>query len=445
MNNGTHRVFLLLLIVVVALAALQALPPTTIGSYEVKPVHILSDIRPADTVETVIDLPKPVVKPAVAQAPKRPVPKGMVCIEDYGGREGHGMSPFYQALKDRAHLGRPVRIAYFGDSFIEGDILTADLRTLLQQKFGGCGVGFVDMASPFTPLRPTVRHSAQGFTDHNVMNRAGYDRARLSMSCRYAVPGRSATATFAGVKAPARLDSFDRATLYLSSFSPVRVSIHSGDTTLTHTTHGDGSLEAISTTGRSRSATFSIAADSAATCYGVALEGEEGIVLDNFSLRGSSGIPLASIPQKHLAEMNAVRPYDLIVLQFGLNVASKKQMKYDAYVKQMKRVVQHFKQAFPAAGILIVSVGDREDKIDGELRTMPGVKALVKYQQLMASEEEVAFWNLYEGMGGEGAIRRMADTKPAEAGKDYTHINRRGGKRIAGILYKTLLFGYAQY
>lgn len=168
-------------------------------------------------------------------------------------------------------------------------------------------------------------------------------------------------------------------------------------------------------------------------------------MLDNFSLRGSSGIPLASIPQKHLAEMNAVRPYDLIVLQFGLNVASKKQMKYDAYVKQMKRVVQHFKQAFPAAGILIVSVGDREDKIDGELRTMPGVKALVKYQQLMASEEEVAFWNLYEGMGGEGAIRRMADTKPAEAGKDYTHINRRGGKRIAGILYKTLLFGYAQY
>ena len=75
---------------------------------------------------------------------------------------------------------------------------------------------------------------------------------------------------------------------------------------------------------------------------------------------------------------------------------------------------------------------------------MPGVKALVGYQQMMAAEEGVAFWNLYEAMGGEGAIRRMAEAKPAEAGRDYTHINRRGGKRLAGILFKTLVHGYSQ-
>ena len=40
----------------------------------------------------------------------------------------------------------PVRVAFMGDSFVEGDILTADLRELLQDTFSGGGVGFVPFA-----------------------------------------------------------------------------------------------------------------------------------------------------------------------------------------------------------------------------------------------------------------------------------------------------------
>ena len=59
------------------------------------------------------------------------------------------MDAFYAALKTRHTLGRPVRVAYFGDSFIEGDLITDHLRRLMQDKWGGCGVGFVDIASEF--------------------------------------------------------------------------------------------------------------------------------------------------------------------------------------------------------------------------------------------------------------------------------------------------------
>lgn len=41
-----------------------------------------------------------------------------------------------------------MRIAFFGDSFVEGDILTADLREKLQLAYGGGGT-----ASP-RPPRP---------------------------------------------------------------------------------------------------------------------------------------------------------------------------------------------------------------------------------------------------------------------------------------------------
>lgn len=446
MKNGTHRTALFLCLAMLVLLALRMVPAATVGGHELAAVDCLSDLVPEpEPVVPPVVVPKPVAK--AQQAVRDTCPPGMVCIVDYAPDSlARGMQPFYRALSRRAKLERPVRIAYFGDSYIEGDILTADLRAYLQQHFGGCGVGFVDIASPFTKLRSSVAHSATGWTEHNVLEKSGCDRSLLGISQRYAIPSDGATVTYRGVRDYTRLDSFDVATLYLTSSSPLSVTVTSNAAaTAEYATTGSGRVETVTERGPMGQVRFSLNNVGQAVCYGVALEGDHGVTLDNFSLRGSSGAPLASVPERHLAQLNAVRPYDLIVLQFGLNVASKKQLKYDAYVRQMRRVVDHLKQAFPEAGILIVSVGDREDRIDGELRTMPGVKALVGYQQVLAAEEGVAFWNLYEAMGGEGAIRRMAQASPPEAGKDYTHINRRGGKRIAGILYKALIHGYEQY
>lgn len=440
MNKGTVRTCLFLCTVLALLLLLGLLPGETVGEYEIKRVDIVADLRPAQEVPGVV-MPPAV---AAAQAARRDTcPAGMTCIEDYGDTTGHGMAPFYDALAARGSLGRPVRIAYFGDSFIEGDILTDELRRLLQERYGGCGVGFVDIASPFIKLRGNVRHSATGWSEHNVLEKGGLVTARLGLSCRYADGQAGSKVSYTAVGAEGATPAFDRATLYLTAAAPLTVSATAGDAEpVALTAGGSGEVEALTLEGPMTRAAFTLGAP--ATCYGVALEGRSGVVLDNFSLRGSSGTPLASVPESHLRQMARVRPYDLVVLQFGLNVAAKKQLKYDNYVRSMKTVIRHFRQAFPEAAILVVSIGDREDRTDGRLCTMPGVKALVGYQQMMAAEEGVAFWNLYEAMGGEGAIRRMAEAKPAEAGRDYTHINRRGGKRLAGILFKTLVHGYSQ-
>ena len=154
MKNGTHRTALFLCLAMLVLLALRMVPAATVGGHELAAVDCLSDLVPE---------PEPVVPPAVVpkaaakaqQAVRDTCPPGMVCIVDYAPDSlARGMQPFYQALSRRAKLERPVRIAYFGDSYIEGDILTADLRAYLQQHFGGCGVGFVDIASPFTKLAP---------------------------------------------------------------------------------------------------------------------------------------------------------------------------------------------------------------------------------------------------------------------------------------------------
>ena len=188
------------------------------------------------------------------------------------------------------------------------------------------------------------------------------------------------------------------------------------------------------------------AIDSTAYFYGVALDGKTGIILDNFSLRGSSGTTLRSISSQMLKEFNVLRPYDLIILQYGLNVASKNNLDYDYYYKMMLPNIDHLKKCFPQASILLIGVGDRDYKTeDGAVKTMPGVKSLIRYQQKIAAESHIAFWNLFEAMGGDESMMDLVNANPPKANYDYTHINFRGGRHLAELFYETLIYGKEQY
>lgn len=58
-----------------------------------------------------------------------------------------------------------------GDSFVEGDILSSDLREKLQLRFGGSGAGFAPMASPLTGFRRTIKTQSKGWDSYNIMQR----------------------------------------------------------------------------------------------------------------------------------------------------------------------------------------------------------------------------------------------------------------------------------
>ncbi len=450
MKNSPLKIFLLVLVVVLLLLPLQWLPDITVGNYEVKRVELLSDVLPdtlaAGELPALPALPSDTAR-AVASVPavrRDSCPKGVVCIEDYAGPGGQGMAPFYNALSRVKSLDRPVRVAYLGDSFIEVDILTSSLRRLLQQRFGGSGVGYLEMAPPYAANRATVVQRSGGWSTHCLLDKGKYERQRLSLSGRYFLPQGTAWTEVRGVKQP-RLDTAEVHTLYLRTSTQTEAGVKLGDgPMLAMRAAGTGRIEALTHTGRAGKVRWQVPAGGGVTCWGVAEESRHGVVVDNYSLRGSSGTVLAEIPLQNLSELNAVRPYDLVVVQFGLNVANKKQLNYSNYTAQMKTVVEHLKQAFPDAGILLVGVGDREDRINGELRTLPGILALSRYQQQLAADCQIAFWNLFQGMGGEGSIKRMAEAKPAEAGKDYTHINMHGGERVAKALFKAIMNGYEQ-
>lgn len=438
---------LLMFIVVGALLAMYLLPGVTVGGHVLRRVDILGDVRRGTQPVTEPDSllpPPPKVKPAFVDTCRA----GMTCIEDYSDSTLRGMTSFYRALDELAVQPRPVRIAYFGDSFIEADILTADLREMLQKRYGGCGVGFVTITSMTSGFRPTVRHSFGGWQSHSVMDSVFFDRSKQGVSGHYFIPNSGAYVELRGQKTYASLlDTCQRASIFFYNRGEVSLSVRvNRGEAVNETFQPIDDLQKMTVEGNIGSVRWAVERADSTLFYGLAMDGTSGITVDNFSLRGSSGLSLRSVPVWMMREFNEQRPYDLIILQFGLNVATERGRNYDRYIAGMQTTLQHLKSAFPQAGILVVSVGDRDYKTeDGDLRTMPGIKNLVRYQQNLAADESVAFWNMFEAMGGESSMAEMVHAKPSLANYDYTHINFRGGKHLAGLLYDALIYGKEQY
>jgi hypothetical protein len=74
-------------------------------------------------------------------------PSDSVSIQGYGCGMGH----FYAALArtEQKQPGAITRISHFGDSPISGDLISGAARTLLQEKFGDSGHGWILIAKPW--------------------------------------------------------------------------------------------------------------------------------------------------------------------------------------------------------------------------------------------------------------------------------------------------------
>ena len=351
-----------------------------------------------------------------------------------------GMAPLYRALDEADH--RVVRIAVLGDSYIEGDIFTGHLREFLQDRFGGRGVGFVPMTSDIAGFRRTVGHHFDGWTAHNANDHGGYDSRWSNLTGHYFFGRRGATVTFVGTDHLAHLDTCDRSTLYAvgQGTAAVMATVNGNEST-PFTLSPDGSVAAVSVDGPIGRVNWTVTGGGESMAFlGVAMEGNCGVVVDNFALRSASGVQLSTVSDQMFALLDQARHYDLVIIMYGLNVATKRSSKYEGYRERMTALIGRMKSAMPSTGFLVVSVGDREQRSGGQFKSIPGVVSLVNAQQDIAWEERVAFWNLYTAMGGEGSIVRMVDNH--EANLDYTHINARGGKRLARLLYDAIVWGY---
>ena len=377
---------------------------------------------------------------------KDSVPEGIVPIIDFSCEDSvRIMDSFYKALAESKNMDRPIRIAYFGDSFIGGDIVSADLRELLQKDFGGQGAGAVDLVQLYS--RATVIQKSNGLVNHLPTKREDFKFNLQSMNNIYATSDAIASATQIGTKTDhgTFTEKWSNSFLYFRPVNgtTVKCKIDGMDAKEVYSGKSD-KIQMVKVEGETHSVEWSFTGKGN-VFYFASNEGKNGIVLDNFGIVSVQGTHLKTIPQSTLEEFAAVRPYDLIIMQYGLNVASPdNNNNYKQYARGMKEVISNFHKAWPKASLLLVSVSDRCKKNqNGQPATMKGIKELVSVQRDIAKDSKIAYWDMFTAMGGDGAIGRLAAEGYAE--KDYIHLNPKGGKIIAKSFYDAIsnaIFNY---
>lgn len=476
LKNSTLRAWFLTLFVTMGIIGAGFIPAAEIFGITLQPVDILSDIKEpsegaveyeadierlemelaalaeaSDTIaiDTLPELP-PVRYEWLADKRsgyERRVPTidllkpdtthRIIAIEDFDTLS----TTRFERLVEKLASGEDVRIAFMGDSFVEGDILTSDLRSELQQSFGGRGVDFVPCDIPFATARRSVKRSASGWSSYSVMKpKSAPESLRdLFFISGYISEGKAgAKVRWQSTDIFPTIDSCSRARILLVSRDTSRVVVTLNDT-LSHEVEiaGDERLREIYIEAPYKSLSMRVA-EGKVVCYGASLEGDGGVAVDNFSVRSNNGHAIFGTGAQINRQAHDMLSYDLVVLQYGLNIMMPGQRNFSKYRDQLRDMIAYTERCFPNAAILVLGVSDRwiKDEETGRFKPIGSVDALTRHQRAAADSSRVAFWNTSEAMADLGGM--PAFVRNGWAAGDYTHLNYAGGRRIAESLARSI-------
>lgn len=230
-----------------------------------------------------------------------------------------------------------IRIAYFGDSMIEGDLLTQTLRKLLQQEYGGYGVGYLPISSNVAGFRQTATTSASGWNDTSFKTKGA---TNMYLSGHYFTGDGSGSYTDNTIKNDSLATPITKSVIYGRGGGSV--SVNGTELSL----GGNASVNKESITDSSHQIKLKGNAGST-PIYGVSFESQKGIFVDNFSFRGITGVELNKLDEDFIKAIQENNHYDLIVLQYGVNLLFRpNDTDYSYYAKLMKPVLAKLKMVF---------------------------------------------------------------------------------------------------
>mgnify|MGYP000364407197 CR=1 FL=1 len=350
---------------------------------------------------------------------------------------------FFRALK--GSRTKKIRIAHYGDSILLGDVITENLRQNFQDKFGGDGLGFLSIKPDDIRMKRSVRQNVYGNWIMGSITKGNPKHFPIGISGLTEKATRNSRVKFQTTKFMRTSRSFKTARIFYSnakSSSSIKYSFESGKKISRRLQPGTSIKQLVLNSPRlENSLDINFGGAAGTYFYGVSFESGNGIYVDNFPLTGNSGVSLTQLKKKTLQEFDQYLNYKLIIIQFGVN-ATQLTMNFSWYRNKMVRVINHFKKAFPSASILVVSVGDKSIKRGSRFVTDPKVLQLLKTQKEIVAKTNVAFWNLYEAMGGKNSLNRWVNAGPPLGLRDYIHFTNLGGKVVADLLTRALMKEY---
>ncbi|MCC6410883.1 MAG: hypothetical protein IT270_04445 [Saprospiraceae bacterium] len=450
MKNYLGQTLALAALTTLLLLALGFLPAgLKIRGISLREMDILSDVRPEEQPEPAQDTLQIVMpgKNAFIDTTLVVIDSADmgVLLEDYSAQQLR-LRAFFSTIDSITSRSHTVRVAFFGDSFVEGDIILGDLRDTLQTRWGGEGVGFVPITSEVARFRRSLQHNYNNWKTHSIVKRNGGNPPYGINGFVY-YPKENAELRYEGTSQFKHTRHWSKLRLFYSNTSDSGMVFQiNGGAWQPETLPGADRISVFEFKQPGiRSAAFRFPHADSLPIYGVSLENGPGIYFDNFAVRGNTGGALKFIQPSTARAFDELLGYDLIVLQVGLNAVTSSLNNIQWYRAELERTVKHLQACFPGRPILMISVGDRGGKVGEALGTMISVPAIVNMQRSVARDNGLLFFDLFRCMGGEGTMIGFANAKPALAEKDFTHLTHAGGKVMGHKLATVFLKEYENY
>jgi len=359
------------------------------------------------------------------------------------------LAPFWESLRhtERGEPGAVTRILHYGDSPTTADMITADVRNLLQQQFGNAGHGTYLIAKPWAwYAHDGVDSSADGWT----IDPANMGELRDG---RFGLGGVS----FRGDEGAAsrlrlRDEGHTRITVsYLASPGAGAFSLSAGNQTL-------GSVDTDAPEVLAGQQSFPLRADArdirlkvvrgTVRLFGYTLFTDApGVLYDSLGLNGAYTRVLAHVfDEAHWAEQLRQAHPQLVIVNYGTNESVYDKYVDYAYEKELRETIRRIRTAVPEASILLMSPMDRgERKADGNIGTVPVLPRLITLQEKLARSEKIAFFNTYEAMGGSGTMGKWYGAEPRLVSADFIHPLPSGARIVGTLFYRALLEGFNRH
>lgn len=367
------------------------------------------------------------------------------------GDDYHFFDPVFRQMEGATdHL---VRVVHYGDSQIELDRISQDLREALQERFGGSGTGLFPALGnvPSASISKAVSGSFAQYTMYgdSTTQRAGHNRYGI-LAQVVQLTG-SGTLTLRGTKNKNAREG-------VKTFESVSILYGRGENLVVKATSGTEKPEPVVQKGENgvtlltwrfsqpvEKATLTFQGN--AEIYGIGADGNAGVAVDNVPLRGCSGTIFTRISKPLMTDSFALTDTRLIILQFGGNmmpmIRGAKQI--EPYQEQIAKQIAYFHEVAPQAKILFIGPSDMGKSVNGRVVTWPHLPELVDSLKATALRNDAAYWDLYRMMGGENSMAQWVRHSPPYAGPDYIHFTPAGAQKVGDALSRSFLTYYDFY
>ena len=362
---------------------------------------------------------------------------------------------YIKRLKNKLRQG-VCQIVHYGDSQIEGDRITGYVRNRLQLAFNGGGPGFFPIKVVYNQNSIDITTSGNwvryAFFDRKQRRKVGHDMyglfATYSRFTNYAkdttgLPVSKATFTIKpSAKSYARLQHYTKFGLhYGNAMGKVKIKVYeNGNIIKTDSLISDGKYHnyKLNFATTPKELKIELEARVSPDFYGVTLDADTGVRMDNVAMRGEAGRIFTRMNYENYRQMSVDRQPDLFIFQYGGNTIPymKTDQQLKEYVEGLIFNMKWVKRANPNAMFMLLGPGDMTTSRNGQRLTYPFLPKLNDLMKEECMKNDVAYFSMYEAMGGENSM--ISWVKQGMAASDYVHFSPKGTKLISEVFYQCL-------